>query len=428
MRRICESLGLTCAVVFVVVTVSGCATAPTRENVSASRQASAKAIEETASVPTQELRREDAAPTEGGQTPAAKEGDPATVGVDTEPAAKEEAYATYRIGPGDVLGFRSFDDETLNSQIVVRYDGYVSLPLVPDLKVQDKTRDEALAMVRDAYSMFYQEPQVSLVIVEPKSKKFAVMGDVERPAEYPYTQPITLLDGLNAAGGLRINTRGGDSFIGAQGQLVKALIIRHAEDKRDVLEFDLRGIRKSGPHPSDTPVMPGDIIYVPEGLNLVYLLGQVRTPGVFALSEGMTMLQLLAQAGSFDPATARLRQVVLMREQDETVTKIMLVNVRHMLKTAEDLPLQAGDIIYVPQKPLVNISQFVARFTSSISPILSLYRQAFDTYYTQKFYDQMFKNPSTSAFDFTTLQRTLGSIGSLITTGHAKLAPLAVAK
>jgi hypothetical protein len=115
---------------------------------------------------------------------------------------------------------------------------------------------------------------------------------------------------------------------------------------------------------------------------------------VFAVSEGMTLLQLLARAGSFSESTARLHQVVLMREESNTKSKIMLVNVRQIMKTGQDILIVPGDIIYLPRKPLTNLGEFVSRFTGTVSPVLSLYRQAWDTYYTKKQFDMMFSNVS----------------------------------
>ena len=52
----------------------------------------------------------------------------------------------YRIGAGDVLEFYSFDEQTLNTEVTVRYDGHVSLPLIPDMQVANHTRAQAEVM------------------------------------------------------------------------------------------------------------------------------------------------------------------------------------------------------------------------------------------------------------------------------------------
>jgi polysaccharide export outer membrane protein len=401
-----------------ITVLVGCASVPSSRNASAVKRIDTQTVEERMVMPTKELHKggddqpvvsNAAASSPAQATPAATE---------TQAVAPAEEEKSYVIGPGDRLSFRFFDDESLSVEAVVRYDGCISLPLIPDVKVAGVTREEAADRLKKAYSALFQEPQLSLAIIDAGSKTFAVMGDVSMPGEFPYLRPITLLDGINAAGGMRVYSRGGDSFVGAQGQLLKALVIRHKGEAREVMEFDLRGMKKSGSHTSDTPVYPGDIIYVPESVNLVYVLGEVRGPGVFAISEGTTLLQILARAGSFQEATARMHHLVLMRETDSENTTIMLVNLRHILKKGGDFEMVPGDVIYLPRKPLVNLDAFVTQFTGSISPVLGLYRQAWDAYYTKKTFDRMFQNVSGS--QLLAVQQGVSAAGAATGTGLAQ--------
>ena len=295
---------------------------------------------------------------------------------------KDPTSIDYQIGAGDILEFQSWDDPSLSREnISVRYDGHISLPLVPDINIHQRTREEATEMIRHAYEEVFIEPQISLRIVESLSKSYYVMGEVQQPGEFAYRRTLNLLEAINQAGGPRINRQAGDAFVGAQGQLAKAFVIRVADEERNVIEYDLRNLSDPGPHASMAPIIPGDVVYVPEGVNLVYILGQVTRPNVYALPERTTMLQMLALAGGIDFSRAKLRRVVLIREISETESEILLVNVREILRTGQDIFLQPGDVIYVPQRDLVRLQEFVGRFTGSVSPMMALYRQAIDTYY-----------------------------------------------
>lgn len=162
------------------------------------------------------------------------------------------------------------------------------------------------------------------------------------------------------------------------------------------------------------PVFPGDIVYIPEGINLVYVLGEVRQPSVREITEGMTLLFLMAQVGGPSWSSGRVSHVILMREVNETESVVEHVNLRKILKgQAPDLILQAGDVVYIPQKRLTRLSQFVGRFTGSISPLLGLYNQAWSTWYT----DDQFRNRGGNGGsndnpinDLFTLLNTLNSI------------------
>ena len=323
--------------------------------------------------------------------------------------------AAYRIGSGDILRFRCFDDPSLDQgELIVRYDGSVSLPQVADVEVAGLTREEAEDRVSDAFLAVFKEPAISLTVISAESKSFFVLGDVMEPSEYPYRRGVSVLEAINLAGGQRYSSGAADDYVSQQGSLIKAFILRHQDGQREVIECDLRQLTFPGAHPADTPVVPGDIVFVPAGVNLVYVLGEVGEPSVFQLAEGQTLTQLLARAGSTRASTARMRHVVLMREIDEQHTDVMTVNLRRILRTGQDIPLEAGDVIFVPRRPLVRIEEFVARFTGSISPLLSLYTQAWETGYTKKRLEYLYDNPTDEDGTLTELLREASTYSSIL--------------
>jgi protein involved in polysaccharide export with SLBB domain len=176
-----------------------------------------------------------AVPTAAAPEPAAmpaQPDEPRHLAVPTEPISSvvlgpgEE----YRIMPGDILAFYSLDDAALSrASITVRPDGYISLPFVPDIKVAGTTRPEATALVKTAYETLFKEPQVSLDILQTVSSTYYVLGEVQAPNEYPYTRPITVLQAITRAGGVRQmqGTSGNQNYLSRQAQLSKAFIIRH---------------------------------------------------------------------------------------------------------------------------------------------------------------------------------------------------------
>lgn len=341
-----------------------------------------------------------------------------------QPTAQYTGAYEYRIGAGDVLDFRSFDDPLLSRQVVVRYDGHVSLPLIPDVQVNGKTRAEALEILEEAYAEYFNDPFISLSIVAVESKVYSVMGDVSRPAIYPYTHPITLLDAINTAGGMRINTRAGDTFVASQGQLTKAVIIRSAEGQREVIEYDLRGLQEPGHHQSQAPVYPGDVVYIPEGVNLVYLVGEVRRPEPFQMSENMTLMELMVRAGGVVESTARRSDVVLIRQIDPERTQVQRIDFKRVLKTGVSPRLRPGDVVYVPRKRLVRLQEFVGRITGTISPILSVYEQLYSAYYADQRWDQIINSDidTSNTLALQQLLRDLDTIGNIV--GGGAINPL----
>ncbi len=293
----------------------------------------------------------------------------------------QDGFGDYKLGAGDVLEFNLFNEpEQEGREVTVRYDGFISLPRVPDVKVAGLTRPQAEEAVKQVYTQIYRNPELSLTITNPDSKAYTVTGDVQLPGRYAYTRDTSLWDAISLAGGLRLrNTGGGNGFVAITGQITKAFVIRRIDGEREVISYDLRGFGKPGEYQGDAPIYYGDIVYVPEGVNLVYLLGESQTPVIVELTEGMSLLQMLALSGGFNASTARISNVVLLRQVDDQTTDIHKVDVRRILKNkAEDIVLQPGDIVYIPQKALVRLSEFVQRFTGTISPLFGLYTQAID--------------------------------------------------
>jgi polysaccharide export outer membrane protein len=81
----------------------------------------------------------------------------------------------------------------------------------------------------------------------------------------------------------------------------------------------------------------------------VILLGQVAKPGSFQLSPGLTLMQVISMAGGLTPI-ADDDKVTLTRKLG-TGTKTVRVSVDAIMDgRAQDVPLQAGDRVYVYER------------------------------------------------------------------------------
>lgn len=336
--------------------------------------------------------------------------------VDTRQAPIPDGPASYTIQPGDVLDFQSFDDPSISRQdIVVLHDGTTTFPLIHDVNLSGLTRDEAKTILKASYEQVFRDPQFSLSVQSPAGHSFYVLGDVARPAEFPYGRGLTVLEAVNIAGGLRVTARaGGEAFSPSQGTLTKAFIIRRSGTGRKVFEVDMRGLTETGSHPSEMAIFPGDIVYVPEGVNLVYVLGEVASPNVYQLTSNQTLLQMLSRAGGMRASIARARHIVLMRPIDVERTEVTVLDFRAMVKSGEDMLLQPGDILWVPRKRLIRVQEFVQRFAGSISPILDLYTSAYNAIYVDRRTQAYFDTLETDQGGFIGTLQNLQGLGSIV--------------
>jgi protein involved in polysaccharide export with SLBB domain len=81
----------------------------------------------------------------------------------------------------------------------------------------------------------------------------------------------------------------------------------------------------------------------------VSVLGEVRQPGSFALATGMTLVQALSQAGGLSPIADSTR-ITLTRQAGGSTTTVSLNFDSITEGRSPDIPLQAGDRIFIRQR------------------------------------------------------------------------------
>jgi protein involved in polysaccharide export with SLBB domain len=83
----------------------------------------------------------------------------------------------------------------------------------------------------------------------------------------------------------------------------------------------------------------------------VSVLGQVNEPGSYPFKERLTLVQAISLAGGMNPL-GQAKKVKLIRETPEG-TKTYEIDVRAILDSKRgDLPLEPGDIVFVPEAPI----------------------------------------------------------------------------
>lgn len=110
---------------------------------------------------------------------------------------------TYKVGPEDVVGVKVWREPELSGQFVVRPDGRVTLPLHGEMNVENLTLEQIKESVTKAYSQYVNKPEVTVGLLRVGSKKYYLVGEVTRTGVFPLVVPTTILEAINAAGGLR---------------------------------------------------------------------------------------------------------------------------------------------------------------------------------------------------------------------------------
>jgi protein involved in polysaccharide export with SLBB domain len=104
---------------------------------------------------------------------------------------------------------------------------------------------------------------------------------------------------------------------------------------------------------------------------VIYLLGEVKTPGAYELDKGQTLVSVLAVAGGPTRA-AKLRNTLIIRGDYNNDPTVIVANASRILKKgdlSENVVLQSGDIIYVPSTVISDVNYFITQ----IKPILDVF-------------------------------------------------------
>jgi protein involved in polysaccharide export with SLBB domain len=147
----------------------------------------------------------------------------------------------YTLGAGDKLRITVYNETDLSGEFEVNGEGYVSVPLLGQIKVLGQTTNEVQTLLTQKYSKDYLvNPSVSIEVTN--YRPFFIIGEVNRPGGYPYVNGMTIINAVALAGGYTPR---------ANHDRIK---VKHGSDttaqQQEVKE--------------DSAVLPGDVIEVPE--------------------------------------------------------------------------------------------------------------------------------------------------------------------
>lgn len=109
----------------------------------------------------------------------------------------------YRLGPGDKLRIEVYKDPQLSQSVQVRPDGKITLPLVGDVEASGRTPIELRNMLTQSLKEYMNNPVVTVIVVEAEAAMAYVVGEVTHPGSIKLDGPITVLQALALAGGLK---------------------------------------------------------------------------------------------------------------------------------------------------------------------------------------------------------------------------------
>ncbi len=271
---------------------------------------------------------------------------------------RQRISEAYRIKVEDIITIRFPFNPKLNQTEQVQSDGRLYLDLVKPVTVINKTIDQVRAELYKEYSRYLKDPTLTVSFKQSNVKTAELKKAITTsPRGQSRLVPITP-DGTISLPFI-VDIRAAGRTIG---ELHEALNKAYMEAGLEELEVTVNLQTVS-------PLR-------------VYVLGEVKKPGILLNRSGsgsdtseITLLQALAQAGSYIPGRAELSMVMLIRRRNLPRPQGAIINVFQLLENRKkvsgepivadmskyrfDIWLEDGDIIYVPTTEIAKRADYI---------------------------------------------------------------------
>ncbi len=128
----------------------------------------------------------------------ASDPEPANLAATAAVAAVEPAE--FRLAAGDKLRVTVFGEDKLTGEYPIDVGGYVSMPLAGSVKAAGLTKVELeKALASKLRGEYLRDPKVTVEIAT--FRPFYILGEVEKPGEYPYKSGLNVMSAMAVAGG-----------------------------------------------------------------------------------------------------------------------------------------------------------------------------------------------------------------------------------
>jgi polysaccharide export outer membrane protein len=143
-------------------------------------------------------------PASGQTKPDASTPQSATPPIPAETVGAAVQPNKYLIGPEDVLFIRVWRENDFTLPTAVRPDGKITMPLIGEVQAAGETPLQLTKALTELLTKYINNPDVTVLITEVRSKKYYIIGEVNRQGSFALVTPTTVLEALSNAGGFHV--------------------------------------------------------------------------------------------------------------------------------------------------------------------------------------------------------------------------------
>jgi len=164
-----------------------------------------------------------------------------------------DSQKDYLIGAGDILEIVTWKEEDFTrEEVLVRFDGKLSFPLLNDVQAEGLTPVELKRVIEKGLKDFVSNPEVTVHVRSPSSKRIYILGEVVNTGEYPLVKHLTVLQAFALAGGFT-----------EWASKKEIILLRNIDGQEKIFRINYKNIAKGKDLSQNIQLKADDTIIVP---------------------------------------------------------------------------------------------------------------------------------------------------------------------
>jgi polysaccharide export outer membrane protein len=171
------------------------------------------------------------------------------------PQAQRQASVPedYVIGVEDLLAvvFWREQDRALNTEVVVRPDGKISVPMLNDIRAAGLTPEQLAASINQAAAKYIRDASSTVIVRQIHSRKVFVIGEVVKPGTVEIGGELNVLQAIAQAGGFLEHANKSD-----------VVVVRTVAGREQRFKFNYKDVTRGKSPEQNIRLKPGDTVLI----------------------------------------------------------------------------------------------------------------------------------------------------------------------